>query len=84
MTVQFAKHNILASEFDNWQLYFERRFQTHEKEDYLAALIASAIYNANGTKTKLDSQLLKFSEKTTTSPELSQSIWLGALGIPLE
>jgi hypothetical protein len=84
MTVQFVKEHITVTEYENWQLYFEQRFQTHEKEDYLAALIASAVYNANGAKTKLESQLLKFSGKQNYSPELSQSIWLGALGISTE
>lgn len=80
----FAKDNILATEFDNWQLYFEERFKTYEKEDYLAALIASAVINANGGKSKLENHLLKYAGKENYSPEMSQSIWLGALGISTE
>lgn len=80
----FAKDNILACEFDNWALYFEERFRTHEKEDYLAALIASAVFNANGGKSKLENHLLKYSGKEQHSPKDSQSIWLGALGISTE
>lgn len=83
MTVQFVKAHTTATEFDNWQIYFRQRSESHEKADYYAASVVSAVFNSQGARTSIKDHLLEFGERRTSQAE-SKSAWGAVLGVEMQ